>query len=115
MPGEVVLSGIRSEVLLSDSLSSGSFGAPKRELFQKTVARQKKQSQLTGVTMRQPFAAANRPGGDHSKTGLAPVHFPEVFFLIVKAEEPVARIVSLATIGAGNEAAQMHPLPVIVL
>ena len=45
---------------------------------------------------------------------LAPAHFPEVLFLIIEMQQPVPRIVALAAVGAGNEAADVHPLAIVV-
>ena len=42
------------------------------------------------------------------------VHFPEMFRLISETQEPVARIMPLAAIGAGNEAADVHALAIKV-
>jgi hypothetical protein len=47
--------------------------------------------------------------------GLAAVYLPEVFVVIAEAEQAVARVVTLATVGAGNEAAKVHSLAVEVL
>jgi len=42
----------------------------------------------------------------------APVHLPKTLVVISEAEQAIARIMPLATIWAGNEAAQMHTSPI---
>ncbi len=41
--------------------------------------------------------------------------FPEVFVLIVERQQAIARVVTLAAFGTGNEAADVHSPPVVIL
>ncbi len=45
----------------------------------------------------------------------APADLPEMFGLIVKAEQAIARVVTLAAVRAGNEAPDVHSAAVVIL
>jgi hypothetical protein len=46
---------------------------------------------------------------------LAIINGPKAFLMITEAKQAIARIVPLAALGTGNEAAQVHSLTIIVL
>src|ERR1019366_6864 len=46
---------------------------------------------------------------------LAAADFPKAFILVVESQEPIARVVTLAAVGAGNEAAEVHSTAVVIL
>jgi len=45
---------------------------------------------------------------------LAAADFPEAFVLVVEGQQAIARIVTLAAVGAGNEAADVHSAAVVI-
>jgi hypothetical protein len=44
-----------------------------------------------------------------------PADFPKSLILIVEYQQPIARVVTLATLGAGNKAADVHSTAVVIL
>ncbi len=50
-----------------------------------------------------------------SPDALATADLPEAFILIVERQQAIARVVALAAPGAGNEAAEVHSPPVVIL
>jgi len=47
--------------------------------------------------------------------GSAAADFPEAFSLVVERQQAIARVVTLAAVRAGNEAADMHSAAVVIL
>jgi hypothetical protein len=45
----------------------------------------------------------------------AAADLPKSFILIIERQQPVTRVVALATVRAGNEAADVHPAAVVIL
>ena len=47
--------------------------------------------------------------------GLAAANFPEAFILIIELQQAIARVVALAAVGAGNEAANVQSPTIVIL
>src|SRR5450755_1899119 len=63
---------------------------------------------------RADFRCRDAAGRVSCLAALASPNFPKAFLLVVEREQAIARVVALAAVRAGNEAANVHSPPVVI-